>query len=333
MINTASSQTTRKAKITSDQLERRYNLIYNAIGANEAPVNIAGIVRWYSAQRQEIRNALEKAEPFTWLKHLDKRAPKVNRSPRHLSALIVEEYRHAQHDQGRMQTIPEGSTTLDSTSYPRNPDPPSFSSRGGSHAQNSSLSTTITTDDRISFEPFAESRRRPLDVDSRKSGKSASNSTHSGSSDARVLPLSPVLSQVNHSDKDPRSRFTSNRTGPPGSCSSDSSDDSYLRLREPLNSLAVPEVSLQPPSSEALAGSNLDPIPLSVNTSTGSSSSSQGKSVLSHAGQSMTSLKGSLRPRRVRMSLPSGERIARQNRRHREAREEQLRLEYESKAK
>ena len=327
----ATSQTTRKAKITRDQLERRYNLIYNAIGANEAPVNIAEIVRWYSAQRQEARNALEKAEPFTWLKHLDKRAPKVNRSPRHLSALIMEEYSHAQHDQGRMQTILEGSTTLDSTtSYPRSPDPPS---RGASHAQSSSLSTTMITDDRISFEPFGESRRRSLDVDSRKSGKSASNSAHSGSSDARVLPLSPVLSQANHSDKDPRNRFTSNRTGPSSSCSSDSSDDSYLRLREPLNSLTVPEVSLQPPSSEALAASNLDPIPLSVNSSTGSSGSSQKKSALSHAGQSTTSLKGSLRPRKVRMSLPSDERIARQNRRHREAREEQLRLEYESKAK
>lgn len=327
--NMASSQTIRKAHITSDQLERRYNLIYSSIGTNKAPVNLAEIVRWYGAQQQEVRNSLEIAEPFTWLKHLDKRASKVNRSPRHLSALIIEEYNHAQHDQGRMQTIPDGSTTLDSTtSYPRKAEPPSFTSRGASHAQNSSLSRTLTTDDRISFEPFAESRRRSVDVVLRKSGKSASTSIRSGSSDERVLPLSPVSSRVKHSDRDPRSPLRS-----PGGCSSDSSDSSYSRLREPLNSLTVPEVSLQPPSSEALAGSNLDPVPLSVNSSTGSSGSSRKKSVLSPAGQSMTSLKGSLRPRKVRMSLPSGERIARRNRRHREVREEQLRLEYESKAK
>jgi hypothetical protein len=321
--NMASSQTTRKANITSDQLERRYNLIYNAIETNKAPVNLAEIVRWYGSQHQDVRNSLEKAEPFTWLKHLDKRASKVNRSPRHLSALIMEEYDHARHNQGHMQTIDEGSTTLDSTtSYPRQADPRAFSSRGAS-------------DDRISFEPFAESRRRSLDVVSQRSGKLASKSISSGSSNAGVLPLSPVSTRVDHTDKDPRSRLASNRPRSPGSSSSDSSDDSYSRLREPLNVLTVPEVSLQPPSSEALVGSNLDPIPLSVNTSTGSSGSSQKKSMISHVGQSMTSLKGSSRPRprKVRMSLPSGERIARRNRQHREVREEQLRLEYESKAK
>ena len=320
--NMASSQTTRKANITSDQLERRYNLIYNAIGTNKAPVNLAEIVRWYGAQHQDVRNALEKAEPFTWLKHLDKRASKGSRSPRHLSALIMEEYNHARHNQGHMQTIPEGSTTLDSTtSYPRKADPRAFSSRG-------------VSDDRISFEPFAESRRRSLDVVSQRSGKSASKSISSGSSNAGVLPLSPVSTRVDRTDRDPRSRLASNRPRSPGSCSSDSSGDSYSRLRKPLNVLTVPEVSLQPPSSEALVGSNLDPIPLSVNTSTGSSGSSQKKSMSSHPGQSVTSLKGSLkpRPRKVRMSLPSGERIARRNRQHREVREEQLRLEYESKA-
>ncbi|KIM47778.1 hypothetical protein M413DRAFT_439448 [Hebeloma cylindrosporum] len=331
--NMASSQTTRKANITSDQLERRYNLIYNAIETDQAPVNLAEIVRWYGAQDQEVRNSLEKAEPFTWLKHLDKRVGKANRSPRHLSALIMEECYHARHDQGRMQTIPEGSTTLDSTtSYPRKPDLPSFPSRGASHAQSSSFSTTLPTDDRISFEPFAESRGHSLDIVSRKGGKSAPNSIRSGSSNAGVLPLSPASSRVNHSYKDPRSRITTNRTGSPGSCSSDTSDDSYSRLPEPINSLTVPEVSLQPPSSEALVGSNLDPIPVSVNPSTGSSGSSQKKSLFSHAGQSMTSLKGSLRLRKARMSPDSGERITRRDRRHREVREEQLRLEYESKA-
>lgn len=324
--NMASSQTIRKAHITSDQLERRYSLIYSSIGTNKVPINLAEIVRWYGAQQQEVRNSLERAEPFTWLKHLDKRASKVNRSPRHLSALIMEEYSHPRHDQSRMQTIPEGSTTLDSTTpYPRKVESPSFSPRGASHAQNSSLSTT---DDRISFEPFAESRRRSTDVVSQKSGKSASTSIRSGSSNAGALPLSPVSSQVKHSDRDPRSRLKL-----PGGSSSDSSDDSYSRLREPLNSLTVPGFSLHPPSSEALAGSNLGPVPLSVNSSTESSGSSRKKSVLSHTGQSMTSLKGSLRPRKVRMSLPSGEQIARRNRRHREVREEQLRLEYESKAK
>jgi hypothetical protein len=323
----ASSQTTRKANITSDQLGRRYKLIYDAIETKKMPFNLAEIVRWYGAQPQEVRNSLEKTEPFTWLKHLDKCVSKVNRSPRHLSALIMEEFFYPQQNRGRIQTIPEDLTMPDSitTSYPQKAGSHSFSSRAALNAQNSPLSTHLTTDDRISFEPFAESKRRSLDAHSRKSAESVPNS---GSSNA--LPLSPVSSRVNDSDRNPRSRL---RASSPGSSSPDSSDDSYSRLRGPLNFLTVPEVSLQPPSSEALASGNLDPIPISVNPSTGSSGSSQKKSALSHAAQSMISLKESLGSRKARMSLPSPERIARRNRRRREAREEQLKLEYDSKSK
>jgi len=327
----ASSQTTRKANITSDQLGRRYKLIYNAIETNKAPFNLAEIVRWYGAQQQEVRNSLEKKEPFSWLKHLDKRVSKANRSPRHLSALVMEEFYHAQQNRGRIQTILEDLTMTmpdSTTSYSRKAGSHSFSPQGALHTQTPPLSTSLTTDDPISFEPFADSKRRSLDAHSRKSAESAPNSIRSGSS--KAFPLSPETTGVNDSDKKIRSHL---RARSPNSSSPDFSDDSDSRLLEPLHFLTIPKVSLQPPSSEALASSTLEPIPLSINPSTGSSGSSQKKSVLSNAGQSVTSLKGSLGPRKVRMSLPSGERIARRNKRRREAREEELRLEYESKAK
>lgn len=102
----ASPQTLRKASITSQQLERRYNLIYSSLSLQ--PLNIARVARWYGSQDDHVKDALEKAEPLTWLKHLDKRAKKSKRLPWHLSALIMEQHLQAQVlHRSVIETIPD----------------------------------------------------------------------------------------------------------------------------------------------------------------------------------------------------------------------------------
>ncbi|KAJ3867181.1 hypothetical protein EV359DRAFT_35046, partial [Lentinula novae-zelandiae] len=155
-IKSASSQSTsKKVAITADQIGRRYNLIYSSLltpgstllpnhqsdittttasasasSASETDIkelNLLKVSKWYSAQDPLVRSSLEKAEPFIWLKHLEKKRnlkqPKgeegnkdkpgeeedhvkedptaattttTTRLPWHLSALIMEEYILAQ---------------------------------------------------------------------------------------------------------------------------------------------------------------------------------------------------------------------------------------------
>lgn len=60
-------------------------------------MNLIEVARWHSAQGALVKGSLDKAEPFIWLNHLDKRrANHPDRSPWHLSALIVEEFIQAQ---------------------------------------------------------------------------------------------------------------------------------------------------------------------------------------------------------------------------------------------
>ncbi|GAW07090.1 hypothetical protein LENED_009057 [Lentinula edodes] len=149
-IKSSSSQSTsKKVAITADQIGRRYNLIYTSLltpgstllpnhqsditttSASETDIkefNLLKVSKWYSAQDPLVRSSLEKAEPFIWLKHLEKKRnikqPKgeeghkdkaggeednvkedptaatttntTTRLPWHLSALIMEEYILAQ---------------------------------------------------------------------------------------------------------------------------------------------------------------------------------------------------------------------------------------------
>ncbi|KAJ3772007.1 hypothetical protein FB446DRAFT_72267 [Lentinula raphanica] len=125
-IKTISSQSTnKKVIITADQIGRRYNLIYDyqldaassppsaTSSFGSAPVlnpptstfNLLKVSKWYATQDDIVRASLESAEPFVWLKHLEKNAKDEtdtttatapSRPPWHLSALIMEEYIHAQ---------------------------------------------------------------------------------------------------------------------------------------------------------------------------------------------------------------------------------------------
>ena len=190
MIKTvASPQTLRKADITSQQLGRRYNLIYGMLNVGYSPLNTAQVARWYGSQDAVVKSYLEKAEPFTWLKHLEKRNIRPpERSPRHLSALIMEEYIHAQlHD--HMTPIPENSplhnSTPDISISPSLVNAQLFSNpsqTSSNYLIDPSSTRRRLSEGRISFEPFVESTGNFLEVESLRSGKSSRSSIISGPS-------------------------------------------------------------------------------------------------------------------------------------------------------
>lgn len=86
----ASPPTVRKAAIVSEQLGRRYNILYASVASGN-PVSLAEIARWHAGLATETQAWFDSAEPLTWLKHLLDRRGK-RRSQWHVSALIVEEY-------------------------------------------------------------------------------------------------------------------------------------------------------------------------------------------------------------------------------------------------
>ncbi|CAA7265940.1 unnamed protein product [Cyclocybe aegerita] len=318
--NLASSQTTRKANITTEQLGRRYDSIYKSLEKKVA-LNLAGVARWYSAQEDGFHDSLEKAEPFTWLKHLEKHSADKKRSPWILSALVMEEYCHAQEHQSHMQTIPEDSTLPNSdASYPRKSRPASFLS-----------ATRVLTDDPVSFEPLAESKRNSFDAMSRKSAESTLGSVRSGSSHPSA-PLSPIPSRIAESTKD--SQPTTIPEDAPTS-TFEMSEEELATVRKPQSTttaLVIPGVSVHPPSSESATTNAPTNIPVSQTTSTASSGSSQRKPVGKNANQSLASLKTSLKYATIGASSPRPKAPKTRTKKEREAREERLRQEYEMKA-
>ena len=193
----ASPQTLRKAKITSEQLGRRYNLVYGVLSVGSSPLNMARVARWYGSQEPVVRSSLEKAEPFTWLKHLDKRNTRPpERSPRHLSALIMEEYAHAQLRQDPMKTIPEDFAVHNSipdvsispslVNAQLYPVPSRASSR---YSADYSSTRQHSSEGRISFEPHVGSNQNFLEVESIRSGESSHSSMISRPSSS-VYPTS-----------------------------------------------------------------------------------------------------------------------------------------------
>lgn len=243
-----SPQTIRKAEITSDQLARRYSLLSGHVKGNP-PMNLAAVSRWYNSQPESVRNLLEKNEPFTWIKHLEKRNQKMARSPWHLTALIVEEYVKSGGRHDYMQTIPEESVIPDhEQARTRKPRSPSFLSTSRGLGLGLPMSMGTTTDEHISFEPSGETKRTSLDAGSRRSIDSGPNSIHSGSSNPAYLPLSP-LSSISADNKSGRHMISRSRS--PGSSSSESSDESVHHPNDLLTiPLPIPEVSIHPPSAE-----------------------------------------------------------------------------------
>jgi hypothetical protein len=185
-----SPQMLRKANITREQLGRRYNIIYGALSVGSPPVNIARVARWYGSQEPVVRSSLEKTEPFTWLKHLEKRSTRPSeRSPRHLSALIMEEYTHAQLHRDFMKPIPDDSTTH--ISIPPSLTNAQFSSpslTSSRYSINPSSTRLWSSEGRISFEPLVEPTGSSLEVESLRSRESSHSSMISGPSLSATYP-------------------------------------------------------------------------------------------------------------------------------------------------
>ncbi|TFK30875.1 hypothetical protein FA15DRAFT_662938 [Coprinopsis marcescibilis] len=91
----ASAQTQRKASITKQQLGRRYKLVQNASGDDPNGFNFLKVAHWYSTVNPLVKRSLEKAEPFSWLRHLEGPSRNKSRSEWHMTALIMEEYLQA----------------------------------------------------------------------------------------------------------------------------------------------------------------------------------------------------------------------------------------------
>ena len=305
----ASSQTILKASIIGEQLGRRYKLIYEPLSSKQVPLNLVQIARWFETQDEPVRNSLEKAEPFTWLKHLDKGVSKSSRSSRYLSALIMEEYVQAQNLWGRMQTLSEDSHVLELESqFP-------ISSRSQSFLPSSKL-----TNPGISFRPKATGTS-PIDTAFRRSPESTFSSVATGSSFFGPILLSPVSSRSKEKAIENERPETSDDTS--------SSNDSVSSDNVPSRLLpSVPGVSLQPPSSEDV-GAKRSAIPLSLGRANSTGSESSNLPVAQVENQSLLSSKSS-KPRGIRTSLhvrnPGRRGSARKDS------EESLRLEYSAKA-
>jgi hypothetical protein len=197
----ASPQTLRKAEITRNQLGRRYNLVYGLLFVGSSPLNTAKVARWYGSLEPVVRSSLEKVEPFTWLKHLDKRNTRPpDRSPRHLSALIMEKYVRAQLCHDPMNTIPEGfavrNSTPDISISPSLVNAQLFSTSSRNSSQYSadpSSAIQHSSEGRISFEPLVETTRNSLELESLRSGESSLSSMISGPSSTPFYPANARL--------------------------------------------------------------------------------------------------------------------------------------------
>ncbi|KAF8665356.1 hypothetical protein AX16_000375 [Volvariella volvacea WC 439] len=107
-----SFQTISKANVVKNQLERRYHLMTPS--PKYPTLNILDVYRWYREQSPNARVSLESLEPFSWLKEDEASRTLVPRSPRYLSAAVVERCIHSQ-DQPKDYLYHQESQSL---SYP-----------------------------------------------------------------------------------------------------------------------------------------------------------------------------------------------------------------------
>ena len=157
----SSTQTLRKAAITREQLGRRYVLFSEAHNSTDPnSFNLLKAARWYQSLNNSGKQVIETAEPFSWLKHLEKTSQAKERSSWHLTALILEEYLHScTESSSSIPPIPEHVTHLSQ----------SFQSRSRSSSLANS-STLLPSHDSVSFGPQrdsaeSEKRRHKANID------------------------------------------------------------------------------------------------------------------------------------------------------------------------
>jgi len=150
----ASPPTVRKAAIVSEQLGRRYNILYASVASGD-PVGLTEIARWHAGLGMETRAWFDSAEPLTWLKHLDRHGKR--RSQWHVSALIVEEYTKFKKGTSSSTHLPQSPAASSSLETPpsqyrlkstaRQSPPPGSS-------PSTSLSRLRSSDGHLSFGPL-----------------------------------------------------------------------------------------------------------------------------------------------------------------------------------
>ncbi|KAH7909790.1 hypothetical protein BJ138DRAFT_1154407 [Hygrophoropsis aurantiaca] len=212
----AKPHTLRKAVIVGEQLERRYRALYNS---TSEPINLVKVAHWYANSDPVLQTSLDDAEPLAWLKHLLHKRGK-RRSPRHLSALIVEEYTKAQKGHTIIHQVQYLSTMATSSSGTSPSEPnshlqPVRSAPASNYSPGTSLQRVQSSDGHISFEPRVDSAPNSVDEDHFKHINKRSRAwRHSlpGTLD------SPYSSLVSNSSRRPR-----NHTGTSGGLSPSSS--------------------------------------------------------------------------------------------------------------
>ncbi|KAG8219476.1 hypothetical protein J3R82DRAFT_405 [Butyriboletus roseoflavus] len=253
----ASPPTVRKAAIVSEQLGRRYNILYASVASGDL-VSLAQIARWHAGLGTETQAWLDNAEPLTWLKHLlDRRGRR--RSQWHVSALVVEEYIKFKKGVSSSTPVPQSPTASSSVETPSSQyrlkstarqisAPPSDSSPG------TSLSRVRSSDGYISFGPLVANSRDSLgSPQTRREGKargwrhSVPAFFESGSANGTPSPyhhrnnssggLSPASSRLNFPDIIHRFRrhpveSEEGSSSPFGSQSEDQNDSAPSRPRQ-----------------------------------------------------------------------------------------------------
>ncbi|KAG6817747.1 hypothetical protein H0H87_004538 [Tephrocybe sp. NHM501043] len=244
----ATPQTLKKAKLTQDQLGRRYNLVYGMLTTGQT-LNTAKVARWHSQQDATMRRALEKAEPFTWLKHLEKRGSTIERPFWHISALIAEEYLHARSRHDSMMTIPESSPLRESSYEP--PESHSFidsqlvpvTSRASSNrVLGPSLVRKLSVEDGLTFEPRVNSTTS-LELEPTRSQESSFSSLPLGSS-----PNSPSSGRGRIREITALSMLSSGRQHRQDNRSFEqllSEDSDRGELKTQLSPMASPDMNIQ----------------------------------------------------------------------------------------
>lgn len=211
----ASPPTVRKAAIVSEQLGRRYSILYASVASGD-PVGLTEIARWHAGLGAETRAWFDNAEPLTWLKHLDRRGKR--RSQWHVSALIVEEYikfKKGTTSSTHILQSPAASSSLETPpsqyrlkSTARQTPPPGSS-------PSTSLSRRRSSDGHLSFGPVVANSRDSLGNSQTRSEKTRgwrhSIPAFFDSASANVTPspyhhrnssggLSPASSRLNFPD-------------------------------------------------------------------------------------------------------------------------------------
>ncbi|KIJ66325.1 hypothetical protein HYDPIDRAFT_26686 [Hydnomerulius pinastri MD-312] len=157
--------TVRKAAMVSEQLGRRYNVVYGSM-ANGDPLNYAKVVRWYAGSGAEMQAWLDSAEPLTWLKHLVDRRIK-RRSEWHMSALIMEEYVKSKKDslsstpppRSLSATVESSSLEISPTQFPPNSATQPVSAPPSDSSPGTSLSRVRSANGHLSFGPLVDYSR------------------------------------------------------------------------------------------------------------------------------------------------------------------------------